>query len=234
MKLYDKNTEQSIEFDIPKRYKKIAVNCSGGADSSILLYLTIQYLIDNNRNDTQVSVLTCSNDKKHRWNGRKAADAINYVLDKTQYQNFNLHYTYYRDVQDYKYFKEIEYDLFENKKIDLIVSGITANPQSSAIVADINGNEVDLCATGLDVRNGADKEVWSVHRDCSWYNPFENVDKKFIGFLYKHFDAEDLLPLTRSCEAVPEPGTPFDSSFEKTPCGTCWWCLERKWAFGYF
>ena len=42
--------------------------------------------------------------------------------------------------------------------------------------------------------------------------------------------AMPLFDLTRSCEVIPE--GEFDPEFEKNPCGRCWWCLERKWAFG--
>jgi hypothetical protein len=61
-----------------------------------------------------------------------------------------------------------------------------------------------------------------------------NVDKKFISFLYTYFNVNDLFDLTRSCEAVPDLEFGFNPDFEKLPCGTCWWCLERKWAFGRF
>jgi hypothetical protein len=82
MKLFDKNTNQSIDFSIPEKYKKIAVNCSGGADSSILLYTLIKYLEENNRTDTTITVLTCANDLKGRWNAKNAAKVINYIIEK--------------------------------------------------------------------------------------------------------------------------------------------------------
>ena len=61
------------------------------------------------------------------------------------------------------------------------------------------------------------------------------VDKRMIAHLYKHFNVlEELLPHTRSCEwhegfenngvIVPNP--------KDGHCGECWWCRERKWAFG--
>ena len=43
-----------------------------------------------------------------------------------------------------------------------------------------------------------------------------------------------MLDLTRSCESTPEPNSKFSKDFEHIPCGKCWWCLERKWAFGKF
>jgi 7-cyano-7-deazaguanine synthase in queuosine biosynthesis len=50
--------------------------------------------------------------------------------------------------------------------------------------------------------------------------------------MYNQYDVMPLFDLTRSCEAVPDEDAAFDPEFEKNPCGRCWWCLERKWAFG--
>lgn len=234
MKLYDKNSNQQIDYDIPVKFKKIAINCSGGADSSILLFLTVKYLIENKRNDVELNVLTCSNDFKHRWNGRKAANVINYVIDKTDFKNFNMHYVYYRDKQDEKYFNEVEFDLFQDKKIDLVISGLTANPPYKTFVENINGETINLDDKALPERNSINQPTWMVTDNMYWYTPFRNVNKKFISFLYKEFNIEDMIDMTRSCESVPKSDQKYNKNFEEQPCGKCWWCLERKWAFGKF
>lgn len=235
MKLFDESSNQHIEFNIPEKHKKIAVNCSGGADSSILLLLTVDYLIKNNRDDVELNVLTCSNDYKHRWNGRKAADIINYVIDKTKFKNFNFHHNYYRDRQDVKYFHQVEYELFTSGKIDLIIGGITANPLSEeALVEDKHGKIVNLKKDALEARNGTERRVWKTYEMATWYDPFTNVDKRFVAFLYKKLNAEDMFDLTRSCESIPVEQTKYQKDFEEVHCGKCWWCLERKWAFGRF
>lgn len=234
MKLSD-DYGQTIDFDIPTEYKKIAVNCSGGADSSILLYMVAKYLKDNNRTDTALSVLTCANDFKHRWNARKAADVINYTIDKLEWNQFDMHYAYYRDRQDVTYFHQVEIGLFKDQRVDLIVSGITSNPVEPGpiFVEDANNEQVDIVATGLPERNtGGVAPTFRKNERGVWYTPFENVDKRFVAAMYEQNDAMDLFPLTRSCEGVPDGS--YNPEFEKTPCGTCWWCLERKWAFGEF
>lgn len=224
---------QKIDFDIPEKYKKIGVNCSGGADSSILLLMVVQYLIDNNRTDTSVSVSTCSNDKKGRWNGRRAADVIEYVINKTKFKNFDLHYTYYRDVQGEKYFHEVENKLFSDGRIDVFLSGVTSNPPLGAMASDKNNNTVYLADEMLPERNGTDHQIWYYDNAKAFYTPFANANKKFVATMYDTYDASDLFDLTRSCESIPDEGEDI-SVFEKTPCGKCWWCLERKWAFGRF
>lgn len=224
---------QQIDFDIPEKYKKIGVNCSGGADSSILLLMVVQYLIDNNRTDTTVSVSTCSNDKKGRWNGRRAADVVEYVINKTKFQNFDLHYTYYRDVQDEKYFHEVERKLFSDNRVDLFVSGITCNPPLGSTATNIRGEEIILSDDMLPSRTGTDHQIWYHTNDNAFYTPFANIDKRFVASMYDKYDANDLFDMTRSCESIPDENEDR-SIFEKNACGECWWCLERKWAFGRF
>lgn len=229
MKLFDKESNQEIDFFIPEKYKNIAINCSGGADSSILLYTTIKFLEENNRNDTKIFILTCANDKKGRWNAKNATEVINYIINKTGTNLIDHHYVYYRDTQDVKYFHEIEFDLFISKKVDLILSGITSNPFGNTEVEDINGKIIDLKDEALPDRDGNTHEPWKYYECASWYHPFINVDKRFTAFLYKMYGNDDLLNLTRSCEGFAD----STENFTK-PCGQCWWCLERKWAFGKF
>lgn len=233
MKLFDNQSMQEIDFYIPEDRKEIAVNCSGGADSGILLYMTAHFLKTNNRTDAKLHVLTCANDKKHRWNARKAADIINYTISNLNWNQFGIHYTYYRDKQKVEYFHEIEYDLIDNNKIDTIISGITANPKvDAAVVEDINGDMIDIKLTELAKRTLSEPApVWN---KGIWYNPFKNVDKRFVAAMYNQFGVDDLIDLTRSCEGHPADPNVFDPKFENEPCGECWWCLERKWAFGDF
>ena len=221
---------QSIDFNIPEHFQKIAVNCSGGADSSILLWMIASYLKDNDMS-TEINVLTCANDYKHRWNVRRAADVINYVIDGLNWNQFNIHYSYYRDFQDTKYFHEIERNLLDEGKVETIISGINRNPRIPAVITDINGKIVDLTDEALPERDTDESDPWVI--DNTFYMPFVNVDKRFIAAMYDHYQVQDLFDLTRSCEAIP-PHNKYDRNFENSPCGECWWCLERKWAFGRF
>ena len=232
MKLSDE-FGQEIDFDIAPDITKIAVNCSGGADSSILLHIVCDYLKQQGRTDAKVSVLTCGNALKGRWNPRKAADVINYIDMALDFNQFDIHYSYYRDRQQVTYFHEIEKKLFTDSRTELVISGITANPTVEAIVENSNGEMVNLADEALPVRNAGGN---TIYEETAWggkfYTPFSNVDKRFIASMYNQYGVADLFDLTRSCEAIPDAGKPFDPAFENTPCGTCWWCLERKWAFG--
>ena len=62
------------------------------------------------------------------------------------------------------------------------------------------------------------------------YRPFVNVDKKFVADLYKQFDLmDDLFPLTMSCI-----GFDYQTNYFTEPCKKCYWCHEKKWAFGCY
>lgn len=64
---------------------------------------------------------------------------------------------------------------------------------------------------------------------CKMYQPFLNVDKKFIADIYKtHGLLESLVPLTSSCVGVRE-----ETDYFTKPCETCFWCNEKLWAFGH-
>jgi len=237
MKLSD-NFGQSIEFELSTNTRQIGVNCSGGADSAILLYMICDY-IQQNDIDATVSVMTCANDNKNRWNARKAASVINYTINKLKFNSIDMHYIYYRDRQDIKYFHEVEAKLFADGRIDLLVAGITANPKVTAIVEDSNGNMIDLSHNALVERNSNQAPQWTTSTNGNkFYTPFINVDKRFVASMYSEYNVMDMLDLTRSCEATPQPPglvhtVEYDPNFENQPCGKCWWCLERKWAFGH-
>lgn len=221
---------QEINFEIPHHYTKVGVNCSGGADSSILLFMTAKYLRDHMPNAT-LSVVTCANDLKGRWNGRKAADVIDYTVRKLGFKNFDLHYTYYRDVQDEKYFHEVEAKLFMQRRTQILLSGITSNPPEGAVSISANREPYNLYTDRIPKRDGNKKIEYHGNGMQSYYDPFTNVDKLFVASMYEQYDAMDLFDKTRSCEAIPEG---YDANFEFEPCCGCWWCHERNWAFGKF
>lgn len=226
----------NVEIVIPAKYKKIAVNCSGGADSSILLYILAKYIKDNSL-DTKISVLTCSTDVKDRWTGRKAELVTNYIIENVGSGIIDMHYIYFRERPNTEDFHAIEGALFADKRADLIISGITSNPPVGATVENIDGDTIDLSNGAMENRIGDEHAIWHISTDGAgdFWSPFANVDKRFVADQYDAYGVRDtLLPLTRSCEKKTPLDAVFDPMFEETTCGICWWCLERKWAFGYF
>jgi hypothetical protein len=59
------------------------------------------------------------------------------------------------------------------------------------------------------------------------YQPYINVDKKFVAGVYKqHILMEELYPFTSSCVGMPE-----ETDYGQKECGQCFWCQEKKWGF---
>lgn len=214
------------------------------------MFVTVKYLQQHNPTAT-LSVLTCANKAKLHWNGRRAASVIDYVLRATDFNNFDTHYTYYRPEQENDYFIEMERRLWDWGVLDTHVEGTTKNPPDDVKVTRKDGEVILLREYGGNIESRNDPTKPNIQRvdypnepgklAGFFVHPWINVDKKFIADQYVKFGLEeDLLPLTRSCEARPEK-TGYDPKifgdelrmFEQ-PCGMCWWCLEKKWAFGHF
>ena len=53
--------------------------------------------------------------------------------------------------------------------------------------------------------------------------PLAHIDKKFIAGQYEELGIQELSNITGSCITGLYP-----------PCKQCWWCEERKWAFGTY
>lgn len=77
-------------------------------------------------------------------------------------------------------------------------------------------------------RNEGREDVHVFRKNGSSYHPFARVNKKFVaGVFEEHQLMEDLYPLTGSCT-----GGPRETDWFTKPCGFCFWCHEKKWAFG--
>ena len=103
------------------------------------------------------------------------------------------------------FFREVDKDLFENYGIETILFGTTANP-------------IDV----EDLIEGRDETRENINlKDNRYRVPLNSIDKRFVADYYKQTSfLKRAFPLTISC-------------IEKIgPCKKCWWCREKKWAFG--
>jgi len=73
-----------------------------------------------------------------------------------------------------------------------------------------------------DRKEDRDRGVLRWRDDKTYGSPFSVIDKKMIRTLIEKHEVGRLATITISCE-VSDP-----------PCRNCWWCEERKWAFGYY
>lgn len=186
----------------------IAISHSGGADSGLLLYILMQWATG------PIHVYTCSSTQKNRVAPRIAYNVIDHCINV--FNRTDVHHgVYHVDVQTYDSWINPLIEIMDKSQHTAMYTGITNNPPDSVTATFMN-------PTGL-----VDKRQPGIIRPNyrgKFYMPFINIDKSRIYEMYRELNIVDtLFPITRSCE---------DTVLKSGHCGKCWWCEERRWAFG--
>jgi len=191
---------------------KIGLNMSGGADSSLLLYILL-----SNKKET-LEVFTLASDLKGRTSAKIAVNIIDKCIELTGNNNVNHHISYV-DMQNNEKLFKLPTEMLENKKITKIYTGITSNPPK---------NIADNFLTSIDNSEQDERDpsiVKPIMTEVCCF-PFFNIDKIKIAEMYESLGLMDtLFPLTRSCELEYPPSNFLGH------CDNCWWCKERFWGF---
>jgi 7-cyano-7-deazaguanine synthase in queuosine biosynthesis len=187
----------------------IGITCSGGTDSSLLLYILMKYATG------EIHVTTCSAVSSEHANSINTQAVINKCIELTG--NLNVfHHVYFVETPFRNLFK-LTREFLYYKNIKVCYTGVTKCPSKEV-------TESFKDSTPVESERSSD-----IIRDCyinegTIYTPFANIDKQKISEMYNELGIRDeLFPLTRSCEHK----TIFTGH-----CGQCWWCEERKWGFG--
>ena len=193
----------------------IGIFCSGGADSSILLYILMKYT-DNN-----ITVFTLGNQQKDHRNITVAENVINKCQELTG-RNVSNHIVKKVEKQTKEEIFNPDFlNYVDNGTLDIMYTGFTTNPPDN--ITENFKQESDLTVRSPNIK----RPYW--HRNNTVYTPFSNIDKSVIAQMYTELVVRDsLYPVTRSCEweigmGGTDPGLGH--------CGDCWWCEERIWAF---
>jgi 7-cyano-7-deazaguanine synthase in queuosine biosynthesis len=188
----------------------IGISCSGGTDSSLLLYILMSNTTD------PIHIFTLSNNKKGRANAVVVPKVIERCIQLTG--NINLvHHSYYAEDQTENTLFDTQRIYLKDQTIGCVFFGITANPPSDVIFTAV-GSE-DSNRDPLLIKKEIDHNGFL-------RRPFVNKDKRVIADIYQELNLMDtLFPVTRSCEQI--------GKLEYyNHCGNCWWCEERQWGFG--
>lgn len=188
----------------------IGISCSGGTDSSLLLYILMA-----NCKDT-VHIFTLSNNLKGRSNAVIVPKVIERCIQLTG--NINIvHHSWYAEDQNENSLFDAQRTALKEEKIKTIFSAITSNPPT-----DIQFNS----GSGEQHLRNPNVPKEEVSYNGYFLVPFVNKNKKTIAKIYQDLNLmESLFPVTRSCEAMGKLEY-YDH------CGKCWWCEERLWGFG--
>ena len=194
--------------EIPKG--PIGISCSGGTDSSLLLYILMAHTVD------PIHVFTLSNNKKGRANAVVVPRVIEKCIQLTGNINV-IHHSYYAEDQTENTLFDTQRLYLKDKSINCLFFGITANPPIDVKFNSIGSEDSDR--NPKVVRN-------EIGHEGFLRMPFTNKNKKIIAEIYKQLNLfETLFPVTRSCEQMGKLEY-YDH------CGSCWWCEERQWGFG--
>jgi len=191
----------------------IGISCSGGADSSLLLYFLMKYSND------KIYILSTGNKARQFKNVTTTNNVIQKCIELTGNINIEHHSTFCDHQTLSNIFDKLDY-YRKNKLINIFYTGITANPPKS--ITDTFIEEV----TEVDRDPTIMKDV--LRNNNKAYTPWINIDKKKLAQIYKEYNLIDsLFVYTRSCE--------WEAQNVKDPklghCGICWWCQERAWGF---
>ena len=236
---------QKLNFKCPD---KVLLSLSGGLDSASLFYLICYHFPD-----TEIVPYT-GQDVTAPMDYECAKDILQYMIETFPTVNIRDHDVYTFDIMDpewreYAASKREEemVTLADGTKIDKcpklsglvkilmlrknterlrkqypdywILTGMTANPP---VEEQHKYNFYNLAERRRD-----DKEQSPWYTNSKMYQPYVNVDKKFVAGVYKdHKLMDTLYPFTSSCV-----GSERDTEYFTKGCGKCFWCNEKKWAF---
>ena len=226
-------------------FKRVGLSLSGGADSSLLFYILCK-LIEETNSECKILPTTMVRffDTKP-WLEKPAKDV--YAWIKERFPNIILEHDWGFIPPDLEVVKikklglahlnknfpadlmftdvlcTITYHnyLMKTKNLEYMYSGTTMNPPEDFDNAPQFRDQSVLDADGIaNVVNATS------------INPFSLVTKDWIMAQYENYELQDLLTLTRSCEAdtrvLGEMWLTVDD-VQPPQCGQCFFCKERKW-----
>jgi len=201
----------------------IGLMCSGGVESSLMLYLTLLH------SDDPIHVFTLANNPLELKNITAMTAVLNKCVQLTNKHNVIHHIVHQQG--DKPNGPEVLGDMIKQVGVDINIAqlGVTANPPKDILdTMDKDYAPRDLARDNPIVED----ELYDARSEgYPWiYTPWLTHNKKVIAKIYEDQQLlKSLFPLTYSCEWYPRDGKP---NLGMEHCGECWWCEERKWAFG--
>jgi 7-cyano-7-deazaguanine synthase in queuosine biosynthesis len=191
----------------------IGISMSGGADSSLLFNILLNYATG------PIHVIHLCAKYHQRALIKKVTEVVGYCLDNVSTKTEVILHSHfiYRTIPPIG--KTIGNEYVEKGIVNYVYSGMTALPsEKEQLTFNVVGPETiyrdrAVGETKLKYNNGI-------------YSPFIDIDKKVIKQMYDELDlTTTLFPITRSCD---------NPAWTEGSCCECWWCEERKWAFGTY
>ena len=209
-------------------FENIGINLSAGTDSALLMFFTCRELEKKNSNQKIIPITGVHNLRPNNiWNAEEIVLLFKEWFPTVKWGEHQID-RYDKDNQKDKTRKHLEHEnkLWNNKIINVLFHGRTANPPKEEAEKH---NLMFQRETRRDIETNT-REVFFKSSSRSFYCPFEFVNKKFVSDMYHRYNLMDeLFPITASCVAYAKKTNHFSE-----PCKECWWCREKKWAFGMY
>lgn len=219
----------------------VGVGVSCGADSAIVLYILMTHI------KTHIHIYNMMAHQRRNALEKHFDDVVSTCSKLTGNTNYTVHKTYAVPDESAELYINILTTALDSKEVDIVYLGLTKFPPIEELSTwpdqqpdwhnkfRSGEDEHPLFGFSIPVKLATDfssvplttdgRVVDELKIDERAYIPFFNYNKKGIARLYRALNIEDkLLPVTRSCE---------NDNHVGSHCGTCWWCRERRWAFGY-
>jgi hypothetical protein len=230
---------RTVELFWPKR-GNILVQVSGGADSASMLYSIAKIAKEEQNPDRKIFPVTYKRNKPH--NLISAPNVIRWIEANTGYK-FAEHIIIDEGPEDENWPSRIVDRLRKLKhriNVTLEIDAQTALPGFPGEIPLEAQKDLGNSIHGIRQRamSITDRLMDLGDEAVIYYitKPLWLVDKSFVAAIFHENNILDLLPYTRSCESLPEHNENF-----KYTCltsedlisrdTTCWWCVERRWAF---
>jgi hypothetical protein len=223
--------------------KKIAVRLSGGPDSALIYYVLCDYYKD--QSDVELFPYTMSSPlRPHsiKW-AKKIVEFTGNKTGKWPTKHYHLHHEEHNanNDQDTNLFEYtngqeiLEHQVNQEQNIHIRYTGLSMNCPASELekfVESLPYNRAMKYYSSIETR-ARDRDTFFDSRIrflTSYYSflPLVNVDKREVKKLYDSYNlTKTLFPLTWSCEHSTQ-----NQHENPKHCGSCYFCLEREFAFG--
>jgi len=227
-----------------KDYKRIGVKLSTGTDSALVLYFLAKFITETEEYDREIFPQTMIELNNKLSKAKEIAPNIVNLI-RSKFPKVTIHDTtfsewlregeyleprhkahYFKPAAE-KFAKENNIDKLHNEDDYVHLVGVTMNmPKSIQQLYGVIGDES---------RNSENLHI-SISAKIRRYSksPWLRYTKKTVAELYRQENLmDDLFMLTESCvveteEALKKLGA------DSFPCKKCYWCTEKKWAFGSY
>ena len=231
----DYEHDQIAELILPNGL--IAINVSGGLDSTVVFYAVCQYIKDLNL-QSKIEIIPIHAARKQKFNTLDNAENIfNDIIKKYPDIKIRDLEVFFYDQYEYStscaattsrgiFYKNL-YD--KNPTLKLVLDSHTSLP--SIEIVEQWENDGGIKGINPNRLNKLDS-IHHNHPETSVYvyRPFAKIDKKLIKNMFDYLKLpKEYITTTWSCTGYADKTKNFIE-----PCKRCWHCWEKKWAFGHF